>query len=581
MEAKYYQNKSGQLFFLNSLNRKIGFDPNVKHRLTDGEISQEPILPGLIANGSLVEVCEDSDKASVSQSPSVQTFKNVPVPRNRTNVDLAEPIGGPYTQVSLNPDGMSRLRDYQEPPKHSDIAVDPSRMSRYVDTQQSLQGSMNPPPIPVQSGKVPPLPSGMMKNAGITPPGSIFISSPNAVNAPQNAVYAPPQQKKAALKNSSPEIYWNGPANDAGGYGKMNRHCVEGLFKKGVSVQLDLFKIPDFRSAVPITESMNEMINTVVSEDAPSVWAVMPQKYLPRSGRKIVYSMLETSEVPDSFLDKCKMADELWVPSKFNMEAFEKRDLGNLELVHMPLGVDTEMYKPMELTAEQKSLVQIKTKGFVFLSLFGWSARKGTDVLFKSYLREFNGNDDVTLVVVSRKDGSTSTAKIQEIRDDIHKYIKTYCPDPSNPPYIVHIGDAMSEEVLPVLYNMADCFCLPSRGEGFGLPYCEAGSCGLPVIATRCCGQMDFLTDENSFLIDIEGYKVAGQEIRCLSSYYENAPFAVLGEKAVDQCREYMRFVIDNNSEAKKRAGILRKDLESNFTWDHLVDKVYGRLRSF
>jgi len=101
------------------------------------------------------------------------------------------------------------------------------------------------------------------------------------------------------------------------------------------------------------------------------------------------------------------------------------------------------------------------------------------------------------------------------------------------------------------------------------------------VIATRCCGQMDFLTDENSFLIDIEGYKVAGQEIRCLSSYYENAPFAVLGEKAVDQCREYMRFVIDNNSEAKKRAGILRKDLESNFTWDHLVDKVYGRLRSF
>jgi len=135
------------------------------------------------------------------------------------------------------------------------------------------------------------------------------------------------------------------------------------------------------------------------------------------------------------------------------------------------------------------------------------------------------------------------------------------------------------EEHLPILYNMCDCFVLPTRGEGFGLIMAEAGSCGLPVIATRCCGQMDFLDDDNSFLIDIEGYDIGSQEVQALSSYYEKMPFAVIGQKAISQTREYMRYVMNNNSQAKEKAGLLRENIENNFTWNHLVDRVYNRLK--
>ena len=380
------------------------------------------------------------------------------------------------------------------------------------------------------------------------------------------------------------EVWWCGPAQDAGGYGKMNRECIERLYKKGAKVQL--FQpdnlLPDFRSTVKATSSLKEMLGNVVSEDAPSVWGVMPPVYFPRNSKKILFTMMETATLPKSFANKCNQANEIWLPSNSNMDMFKKSqedgDLDkNISLVHMPLGANTDLYKPFIPTDEQKSLFNIKTKGFVFLSLFGWSLRKGVDVLFKAYLQEFTKEDDVTLLIVSRKDGCASPEKNKEIRDQIKEYISRWS-SLENHPHIVHIGEAIPEEQLPILYNMSNCHALVSRGEGFALTLLESGSCEVPCIATRCGGQLDFLNDDNSELIDIEGYGPGSQEIKCISSYYESAPFAVLGEKATNQLKERMRYVTNNYSEAKSKAKLLRENIVQNFTWDILADKVEKQL---
>ncbi|HXG61674.1 MAG TPA: asparagine synthase (glutamine-hydrolyzing) [Planctomycetota bacterium] len=59
---------------------------------------------------------------------------------------------------------------------------------------------------------------------------------------------------------------------------------------------------------------------------------------------------------------------------------------------------------------------------------------------------------------------------------------------------VVFTGYVSEEEKLD-LYNIADVFVMPSRGEGFGIVYLEAMACGVPVIGSRLDGSREALRD--------------------------------------------------------------------------------------
>jgi len=124
---------------------------------------------------------------------------------------------------------------------------------------------------------------------------------------------------------------------------------------------------------------------------------------------------------------------------------------------------------------------------------------------------------------------------------------------------------------LGALYRSVDCFVLPSRGEGWGLPILEAMACGLPVIATDWSGQTDFINDEIAYPLAIEGLIPA--KARC--PYYKGFKWA---EPSYENLRALMRRVYENREEARVKGELASAEVLGKWTWRHSAEKIIRRL---
>ena len=116
-------------------------------------------------------------------------------------------------------------------------------------------------------------------------------------------------------------------------------------------------------------------------------------------------------------------------------------------------------------------------------------ARKGYDLLLRSVGELRRRGYSLTLTVFgdgAERDALRRQAEEEGIADAVD--FRGQC--------------ARSE--LGEAYPQMDAFVLASRRETFGVVYIEAMAAGLPVIATRCGGPEDFVTEENGILIPVD-----------------------------------------------------------------------------
>ena len=113
------------------------------------------------------------------------------------------------------------------------------------------------------------------------------------------------------------------------------------------------------------------------------------------------------------------------------------------------------------------------------------------------------------------------------------------------------------------LYKQADCLVSASSFEGFGLPMLEAFAANIQVIAPRASGQLDFLTDENSFLIGVDKIR-AGDKYQ----YWRPDETSTTFYPRVDELAQSMKDVYEGK----------RKDYDSslkdNFSWKNSANKI-------
>jgi glycosyltransferase involved in cell wall biosynthesis len=119
------------------------------------------------------------------------------------------------------------------------------------------------------------------------------------------------------------------------------------------------------------------------------------------------------------------------------------------------------------------------------------------------------------------------------------------------------------------LYAACDCFVLPSRGEGFGLPYMEASLCGLPIIATNYSGHTMFLNYSNAFLLEIDKLsKATSTGVH----FWDGQMFPEMKDSSV-QLGSLMQNVYNNYDAAKMKNHLLQSEISNNYTYS-AVGKV-------
>ena len=72
----------------------------------------------------------------------------------------------------------------------------------------------------------------------------------------------------------------------------------------------------------------------------------------------------------------------------------------------------------------------------------------------------------------------------------------------------------------------ADCFCLPSASENFGIAILEAAACGLPVVVSDRCGSVEWLAPDSSIVIPVDDslrLRKAISTVLTDTSYRDNA----------------------------------------------------------
>ncbi len=269
---------------------------------------------------------------------------------------------------------------------------------------------------------------------------------------------------------------------------------------------------------------------------------------------KIGFTMLETTGIPKEWARQCNMMDEVWVPSQFNVETFCNSGV-KVPIYVMPLGVDPDFFHPNIMGYK-------KHNKYTFLSVFEWGERKAPEVLLRAYSKAFTHKDNVVLICkVINNDGGLSVE--EEIR-------KLNLPV-EGPEIIIMHNTKFADYQMPTLYRSADCFVLPTRGEGWGMPILEAMACGLPTIATNWSSQVDFFNDKNGYPIDING--LVDAKAKC--PYYEGFQWANPNE---EHLVHQMRYVYEHQEEARLKGMTASEEVRQKWTWRRAAEKMIRRL---
>jgi glycosyltransferase involved in cell wall biosynthesis len=272
-------------------------------------------------------------------------------------------------------------------------------------------------------------------------------------------------------------------------------------------------------------------INIVcVNADVLSDWAAQAGEAFFSDRYTIGFWWWEVLDFPPEWQDAFGLVDEIWVASQHVADALMPVSSVPITKITMPVGAPA-------FASSRRSELGLP-EGFLFLFLFDHHSifeRKNPLGVIEAFKQAFAPDSGASLVIKSIN---------HDHHPDEHERLLLAA---NEHPDIHIIDNYVSAQVKNSMIASADCYVSLHRAEGFGLTMAEAMCLGKPVIATRFGGNLEFMDDRNSWLVDCEMMPIGPGH----SPYPANGKWA---DPDLNQAARWMREVSSDSDAAQERA---------------------------
>ncbi len=264
----------------------------------------------------------------------------------------------------------------------------------------------------------------------------------------------------------------------------------------------------------------------------------------------------ETTVLPKAFAKYARGVDKVCPSSQFSKKIFMDNGMPEDRQVVIPHGIHYDRFQglgkyPLKTTKKYKVMCNIAQPHL----------RKNIPGLLKAWGKAFTKKDDVCLVLkISKKSPNPMfDVPFNEIFNAFKKEFKNHAE--------VEVIDTFITDI-ETLYNACDVVFTMTHAECFWMPGLEGFAADKIVMSPRYGGQLDFMNDDNSILIE-------GKQIRADNrmQYWEPSPYAAVFDPSVDDAAKKLKDVIANYGDYHKKFSPKMQELLPEYSWTKVAER--------
>lgn len=314
-----------------------------------------------------------------------------------------------------------------------------------------------------------------------------------------------------------------------------------------------------------------------IDENADIALTICPaDQFVPVKGKvNVLFTMWESLDLPNNYLQRIARADALVVPCSFCRDIFRPHFDGPIYVCWE--GIDPSKFKFYDRRPQNGDT-------FRFLWIGASNPRKGYPIINEiadKIVQKMSGVElyiKTTTAKMDRKEYLTKLWKQRRaIRAENRETFKEMLSRSKNPDMsdklfrtgqnnnIIWDSRTLPFNELIDLYNSAHCFLFPTFGEGWGLTLCEAMATGLPAISPAVTGCKDYFDDSVGYTVNYDIRYSEFSNYKIISRLY--CPDA-------NHVVKRMFEVMQNYPEALNRGRRASSRITTKFTWQNSAKRL-------